>query len=289
MAFACGPRRSTYSPIEPRLSCGASTTPTISVTLLSCSAATASSMNGCRVLVAERDVVTIAECGGDAVSLRFGDATQRRHAADGVVAAAELVELFLGRRTSSPDVRVVGVEVIGAMRACRTPSPRHRRSRPAHDPFAVHELDDSLEDRRVGLGQDAVTEVEDVAGMAVVVREHLARLRPRRHPTVRSTPPGSRLPCSAQSPPMRARAADSGVRQSTPTTSAPGSRERRRATRRCRRRSGCEARRDPRARRTPSSTQGARTARSATGSALPPSCRTAGRRARRVRSANATT
>ena len=70
-------------------------------------------------------------------------------------------------------------------------------------------------------GKHAVAEVEDVAGVAAVVGEHGAHFRRDDVPR-REAHRGVEVALQrAARPPVRARAADSGVRQSTPTTSAP--------------------------------------------------------------------
>ena len=70
--------------------------------------------------------------------------------------------------------------------------------------LVVDELDDPLEDRRVGLGQHAVAEVEHVAGVAAVLGEHGRGPRRRPRPTARGTRPGRGCP-AAPVPGRRAR------------------------------------------------------------------------------------
>ena len=89
----------------------------------------------------------------------------------------------------------------------------------------VDQLDDLLEHAGVGLGQHAVAEVEDVAGVAAVVGEHVAHLGRRRPatPARHERRVEVALHADVGAEPARGRRRV-GTRQSTPTTSAPAAR-----------------------------------------------------------------
>ena len=103
------------------------------------------------------------------------------------------------------------------------PTPSRSRRRSAGRRRLVHQVDEPGQHVGVGLGEDAVAEVEDVARRGPAGgQDRRGSARPRR-PTARRASAGSRLPCSAWSGPTRRAASSSGTRQSTPTTSAPAS------------------------------------------------------------------
>ena len=81
-------------------------------------------------------------------------------------------------------------------------------------------LDQQLEVREHGLGQDPVTEVETCPGRPPAWRSTSAA-RSRTSGAGPVSTAGSRLPWTARSKPTRRQAASSGTRQSSPTTSAP--------------------------------------------------------------------
>ena len=141
------------------------------------------------------------------------------------------VEELGSRRTAVADVRVVALDVVGARRRavrhhenadalCGTSRHGLGGDRRVDGRARVHVLHDRGEDARVRLGEDAVAEVEDVAALRRVLagRRRRPRARSARSP---GSAAGSRLPCRAMSAPRRTEAAESGVRQSTPTTSGP--------------------------------------------------------------------
>ena len=86
----------------------------------------------------------------------------------------------------------------------------------------VHERRRRGQHVRVGLGHDAVTEVEDVPGRLARPRRSPAAPPSRRPPTARTARTGRGCPAGPCRGPAPA-ATSSGVRQSTPTTSAPAS------------------------------------------------------------------
>ena len=124
----------------------------------------------------------------------------------------------------------------------RTPSGRRRSSRGDGSGALVHELDEPAEHGRIGGRQDAVAEVEDVAGPAAGALEDRARPRRARARTARAARAGSRLPWTPRSwptssQPRRAERASRGRsrrRPPRPSTAAGA---------RCRCRSGSSARR----------------------------------------------
>ena len=171
------------------------------------SVATASSMNGARVLLAEHDAVAPSpSAGSEPRPLRLGACGERRDAADGVVPPAQVGQL-LGRRAagrggcacSTPRRR-------RATPACRTPSRRRRRVTTCTVPSSCTSATTSRQHAGVGLGQHAVAEVEDVAGWPPFSAS-TARARRRPPATGRGTRPGRgcpAAPCPAR--PVRGRA-----------------------------------------------------------------------------------
>ncbi len=109
---------------------------------------------------------------------------------------------------------------------------------PATSPSSCTSVHDPLEDRRVGLGQHSVTEVEDVSGVARRWRGGRRAPQLRRRPTGARQTAGSRLPCSA----LRVADAPPGFVERHPPVDADDVGSRRgaaaRAARRYRRRSG---------------------------------------------------
>ena len=189
-----------------------------------------------------------------------------------VVAALEVGELLGRRRPAPADVGVVRLDVVGRGAACRRPSRarRYGRPRPLRHPCACTSSTRRREHVGVGLGQHAVAEVEDVAraGRRCAAARRAAG-RPRPSHGARHTA-GSRLPCTATPVGQtRRRAASSGTRQSTPTTSAPAVAQQRRAARPCPRRSGCGARRGRRGPRRPCALAGSTSRGSRPGESAP--------------------
>jgi hypothetical protein len=84
----------------------------------------------------------------------------------------------------------------------------------------VHEVDDGPRHPPVGVRQDAVAEVEDVAGPPADAVEDVLR-PPQRELLARQQRHGSRLPWIARSSPISFHASSMGRRQSTLTASPP--------------------------------------------------------------------
>ena len=97
---------------------------------------------------------------------------QRRRPADRLVPGRQLGELLRRRRPAPADVGVVGLDV--GRRARRPVGHQDDAGRHVAAVCGVDEVDDRLQHARVGRGEHAVAEVEDVAGMATVVGEDLA-------------------------------------------------------------------------------------------------------------------
>ncbi len=196
--------------------------------------------------------------------LGLGALGQRRDAADGVVAGGEVGELLGGRRTTSADVGVVRLDLGGragravghhdqAERAVadghwRAPrsSVRWRRGRvgPSQRPSACTSSTTRSSTAGVGLGQHAVAEVEHVAGMAGVAGR--ARRAWPRPPTSHGAKHERRVEVALQGDPVGRTRRAGDVEGHAPVDAddvGAGSAPSGRAAPRCRRRSGCGARR----------------------------------------------
>ena len=204
--------------------------------------------------------------------LGLGALGQRRHAADGVVAAGQVGQLLGRRRPAPADVGVVRLDVVGRRRRAVG---HHHHAQPVSAvtcrPSVVHELDHPLEHAGSVSGSTPWPRLKMWPGRPAL-RRSTSRARSARPPaTARGTPRGRGCPARPCRGRAAGRASSSGTRQSTPTTSAPASAMQRRAARRCRRRSGCGARRGRPRRRTPWRWRAARGARTRRGSARRPS------------------
>ena len=238
-----------------------------------------SSMVGWTYLVPSRTVNRPGrgrlEGGGQTVDLGPGARGQGRRATDRRVAAGQLGQQLGRGRPAPSDAGVEGLDLLGRVRRPVGHDQHAGRSwpdRPGTVPvgrhagaaLGVHEADDLLEDARVGLGQDAVAEVEDVAGGGAGPLGGPRGSRPRPRPSGRGTGPGRGCPgrrCRA--PPA------GGPRRAVPASRCRPPRCRPwpsgGGARRCPRRrgwSGCRGAR-PRGRRTAAGWRAARARRSA--------------------------
>ena len=153
-----------------------------------------------------------------------GDRPERRDAADGLGSGPQLGEQVRLGRPAPPDVRVVGLDLVERRRRAvghHEAAGGHVGSSARTSPSACTRSTTCSRMPGSSLGEHAVAEVEDVAGVAGVLGQHRAGPRRPRHPTVRGTARGRGCPGGPCPAPTRRRATDSGVRQSTPTTSAP--------------------------------------------------------------------
>ena len=139
-----------------------------------------------------------------------------------------------------------------------------------------HVLDEPAEHVGVGLREDAVAEVEDVARAGRAAASSIARRAPDPLPRPEQDAPGRGCPARRFSP-TAAQPSSSGIRQSRPITSPPAARHQRRAASRCRCRSGSSGRRP---RRGSAPTRARRTPRSPPARARRPTSRRAGSRPR---------
>ena len=189
-AIASRARRA-YSPTLTVEECGARTSPITRSTPAARSSPAASSIRGAANLAppttVNRPGALCSRAAADAGHLGPGELVQRGGPPDGPVAALELGQL-LGRGGPAPaDLGVEGPDLLerpgravghdehagGRPRAeapVASSGLRHRRTELRG--LGVDVGDQPLEDRRVGLGQDSVTEIEDVAGPAASVPSH---------------------------------------------------------------------------------------------------------------------
>ena len=122
------------------------------------------------------------EDGGQPLDLRPRPLAQGRRAPDGPVPADQLVEELRGRGPTPADGGVERLDPLGRRR-CAVGHHQHA-DRVAHagdlhagPSLGVDQGRHLLEDARVGLRQDAVAQVEDVAGLAAGGPQHPAGLR----------------------------------------------------------------------------------------------------------------
>ena len=83
----------------------------------------------------------------------------------------------------------------------------------------MHVIDQARDRIRIGIGPDAMAEVEDVPGRGTGFFEHRIRVTPQLLRALQKSAAGSRFPCTALVGPRIWRTCASPMRQSTPMTS----------------------------------------------------------------------